>query len=147
MISCTEFIPAYSELFKYLERKGGKAAVTKYWERIAKDGLDNLHREVSQNGLKGCWNYWAHALNEEAADFEMTLDEEKGEFRITMHHCPSKGRLLEETHLDPYSDYCGHCPALYKGLIESYGLTYESDLSGTDKAACAAIITDPNVKG
>ena len=26
MISCAEFIPAYSELFKFLEQKGGKAA-------------------------------------------------------------------------------------------------------------------------
>jgi len=147
MISCTEFIPAYSELFKYLEKKGGKAAVAKYWDRISQEGLDNLHAEVSQNGLRGCWNYWSHALNEEAADFTQTLDEEKGEFAITMHHCPSKGRLLEETHLEPYEDYCLHCPALYKGLIESYGLKYEMDLSGTDKAACAVIISDPKIKG
>ena len=27
MISCTEFIPAYSELFKFLESKSGKQAV------------------------------------------------------------------------------------------------------------------------
>ena len=26
MISCTEFIPAYSELFKFLEAQGGKEA-------------------------------------------------------------------------------------------------------------------------
>lgn len=143
MISCTEFIPAYSELFKYLEKKGGKQAVEKYWARISKDGLDNLRNEVSKNGLKGCWNYWSHALNEEAADFTMTLDEDKGEFRIDMHHCPSKGRLLEVDHIEPYNDYCGHCPALYKGLIESYGLKYESDLTNTDRAGCSVIIKQP----
>lgn len=145
MISCTEFIPAYSELFKYLEKRGGKQAVREYWAKISKDGLDKLHREVSQNGLRGCWNYWAHALNEEAADFTMTLDEEKGEFKIVMHHCPSKGRLLEETHLEPYEDYCLHCPALYKDVIEAYGLTYETDLSGVDRAACSETIRDPKI--
>ena len=33
MISCTEFIPVYSELFKYLEEeKGGHDEVVRYWE-------------------------------------------------------------------------------------------------------------------
>ncbi len=145
MISCTEFIPAYSELFKYLEKRGGKQAVRDYWARISEGGVKKLEDEVSKNGLKGCWNYWAHALNEEAADFTMTLDEEKGEFKIDMHHCPSKGRLIDETHLEPYEDYCLHCPALYKGIVESYGFKYETDLSRTDKAACSMTITDPKI--
>ena len=34
MISCTEFIPLYSELFKYLETIGGKEEVLKYWNYI-----------------------------------------------------------------------------------------------------------------
>ena len=31
MISCTEFIPAYSELFKFIDRKSGRQAVYDYW--------------------------------------------------------------------------------------------------------------------
>ena len=31
MIPCTDFIPAYSELFKYLEKRGGKEAVLGFW--------------------------------------------------------------------------------------------------------------------
>lgn len=147
MISCTEFIPAYSELFKYMEKRGGKQAVRDYWAKISAEGVNKLGKEIAENGLRGCWNYWAHALNEEAADFTMTLDEEKGEFTIEMHHCPSKGRLLEESHLEPYEDYCLHCPALYKGIVEAYGLEYSCDLSGVDHAACSETIIDPRVKG
>lgn len=32
----------------------------------------------------------------------MALDEEAGKFSIIMHHCPSKGRLLEEKHIESY---------------------------------------------
>ena len=35
MISCTEFIPLYSEFFKYLERRGGHDAVMEYWIHIS----------------------------------------------------------------------------------------------------------------
>ena len=37
MISCTEFIPANSELFKFLEEKGGKQAAKTTRERYGKD--------------------------------------------------------------------------------------------------------------
>ena len=55
MISCTDFIPAYSELFSYLEDKNGK-----------------------KEGIGGCFAYWAGTLNEEAADFTMYLSEQRG---------------------------------------------------------------------
>ena len=35
MVSCTEFIPLYSELFKYLHNLGGKEEVLKYWNYIS----------------------------------------------------------------------------------------------------------------
>ena len=112
MISCTEFIPAYSELFKYLEKIGGKPAVINFWEYLSDNFLTNLKSLVEQNGIRGCWEYWKKTLNEEAADFTMELDEDKGEFRITMHNCPSKSRLLEYKHIEPYRDYCQHCDLL-----------------------------------
>ena len=52
MISCTEFIPAYSELFKFIEKKGGKQAVVKYWETISKDGLDLLRKRSDAKRLE-----------------------------------------------------------------------------------------------
>ncbi len=140
MISCTEFIPAYSELFKYMEKRGGKAKVLAYWEHIANNGIGLLHDEVAANGIRGCYNYWSHTLNEEAADFTMTLDEDKGEFSIVMHHCPSKGRLLEFRHLTPYPDYCEHCDLLYRRILEPLGYNYDLDMSKCDQAQCAITV-------
>ena len=136
MISCTEFIPAYSELFKYLESKGGKTAVKDFWNYLSDNFLGNLKSLVEENGIRGCWMYWSHALNEEAADFTMELDEKAGEFSITMHHCPSKGRLLDYSHIEPYRDYCEHCDVLYRRVFEPLGYEYDIDLSESDRARC-----------
>jgi len=140
MISCTEFIPAYSELFKFLEERGGKDAVVKFWEHLSDNYLTNLRDLAAREGLRGCWEYWARALNEEAADFTMELDEEGGEFRIVMQHCPSKGRLLAYKHCEPYPDYCGHCDLLYRRVLEPLGFSYEIDLSRCDQARCCLIV-------
>lgn len=137
MISCTDFIPAYSELFKYLEEKGGKAAVVDFWNYLSDHFLGNLRDLVAENGIRGCWLYWSHTLNEEAADFTMELDEEAGEFRIIMHDCPSKGRLLREKHIVPYRDYCEHCDVLYRRILEPLGYEYSYDMSGVDQARCS----------
>lgn len=137
MISCTEFIPAYSELFKFLEKKGGKKTVIEYWEHLSDDGLHMLRDLVAENGIRGCFMYWSHTLNEEAADFTMTLDEEEGTFYNEMHYCPSKGRLLEIEHIEPYRDYCEHCDLLYRRVLEPMGYEYNYDMSQVDKAKCS----------
>jgi hypothetical protein len=64
MISCAEFIPAYSQLFKTLERLGGKEAVESFWRCLSANFLTNLRELVTAHGLRGCWLYWSHALNE-----------------------------------------------------------------------------------
>lgn len=136
MISCTEFIPAYSELFKYLEEKHGKKSVVDFWNYLSDTFLTNLKDLVAENGILGCKLYWEKTLNEEAADFTMELDEESEEFSITMYHCPSKGRLLEYEHIVPYKDYCEHCDVLYRRVLEPLGFIYELDRSQTDYARC-----------
>lgn len=141
MISCTEFIPAYSELFKYLEKKGAKEAVIDFWKYLSENFLkDSLKKYVEEEGIKGCFTYWNHTLNEEAADFEMTLDEENGEFTIDMIKCPSKSILLETDHLEPYKDYCEHCDWLYRLILEPLGYSYETDMSKCDEAKCRLTI-------
>jgi len=140
MISCTEFIPAYSELFKYLEAKGGRVAVIDYWNYLSDNYLGNLRDLVKEKGIRGCWEYWSHSLNEEAADFTMELDEAAGEFKITMHQCPSKGMLLGLEHMTPYCDYCGHCDVLYRRVLEPLGYEYIFDGSGSDRARCSITI-------
>ena len=140
MISCTEFIPAYSELFKYLDSRGGKPAVVKFWEYLSDNFLGNLKELVVANGIKGCWLYWSHTLNEEAADFSMELDEDAGMFRIDMQHCPSMGRLIETKHMEAYQDYCQHCDVLYRRVLEPLGFSCEVDLSQCQQARCSLVV-------
>lgn len=140
MISCTEFIPAYSEMFKFLHRKGGPEAVVEFWEQLSDAFLDNLRDLVAEKGLAGCFEYWSGTLNEEAADFRMVLDEENNIFKIEMRYCPSKGKLMELKHIDPYKNYCGHCDILYKRVLEPLGFSCQADLSQVDKAMCSFVI-------
>ena len=140
MIGCTDFIGAYSQLFKTLEKLGGKPAVESFWRYLAANFLKNLHDLVVAKGIRGCWEYWSHTLSEEAADFTMELDEEAGLFSISMHHCPSKGRLLEWAHIEPYHDYCRHCDVLYREILEPLGYSCELDMSRCDQAQCKVVI-------
>jgi len=146
MIPCTHFIPAYSELFTFLDHEGGDAAVLDFWNYLSDNYLDNLRELATTQGLLGCWQYWQQTLNEEAADFTMTVDEEAGEFRITMHRCPSKSRLLECPDIIPYPHYCSHCDTLYRRVLEPLGFHYQIDLSRCDEAACEVVVrTKPSI--
>lgn len=140
MIPCTDFIPAYSGLFAYLDSRGGSEAVRDFWNYLSDNFLGNLRDLVTEHGIRGCWLYWSHTLNEEAADFTMELDEEAGEFRIIMHKCPSKGRLLEQTNIVPYANYCGHCDVLYRRVLEPLGYDYIYDMSHCDEARCELLV-------
>lgn len=143
MISCTEFIPAYSELFKFLDKKGGKEAVVRFWENLSDNFLGNLRDFAEKKGLTGCFEYWTQTLNEEAADFKMTLDEENGIFEIEMRYCPSMGRLLEEKHIEPYEFYCEHCDTLYRRILEPLGFEYDIDLDLCHEAKCVISVRNP----
>ena len=146
MISCTEFIPLYSELFKYLEKKEGYDGVLRYWEEISDKYVEpRLGEEIKKNGLKGCWNYWNKSLNEEACDFTMEYDEEKEFFRITMRGCPSKGMLLKLGYTNPYPKYCKHCDVLYSRCAKKYGIEITNDDRECDKAKCE--LTARPIKG
>ncbi|MCK5739400.1 hypothetical protein KAH55_09465 [bacterium] len=140
MLSCTEFIPAYSELFNYLHKKGGKEAVVRFWENLSDAFLGNLRDLVAEKGLAGCYEYWSHTLTEEAADFRMTLDADETVFRIEMRHCPSKGRLLATKQMESYPDYCEHCDVLYRRVLEPLGFEYDIDFSHCDQARCVLTV-------
>lgn len=149
MISCTEFIPAYSELFSYLEEKHGREEVDRFWKYLfapTGSGIP-LINYVRKEGIKGCFTYWAGTLNEEAADFKMYLNERAGWFLLQMNQCPSKGRLLklkDEIGIVPYHDYCLHCDS-YRSAIEEVGLGYIYNFAGVDKASCSILIYEPEV--
>ena len=149
MISCTEFIPAYSELFTYLENHYGRQEVDRFWEYLfTPDGKGiPLIAFVKQEGIRGCYSYWSGSLNEEAADFTMYLNEKRGFFLLEMHRCPSKGRLLslkEEIGITPYHDYCLHCDN-YRASVEAVGLKYLYNFRGIETASCSILIYDPQI--
>lgn len=149
MISCTEFIPAYSELFAFIEEKNGYEAVEQFWKYLFEpDGKGvPLINHLKAEGIRGCFTYWTETLNEEAADFTMYLNEKAGWFLIDMHACPSKGRLLglkEEKGYTPYDKYCLHCDG-YRYSVEKAGYRYIYNFMGNEHAACRLLVYDPEI--
>jgi len=56
MISCTEFIPAYSEFFKYIDQKSGRQAVYDFWDALFQPGNSPLDGLIVKHGkLRGYW--------------------------------------------------------------------------------------------
>ena len=149
MISCTEFIPAYSELFKYIHNSYGFDAVHTFWAYLFKpDGKGiPLINFVKKDGLKGAFDYWNGTLKEEASDVTRWLNLKQGWAKSEMHYCPSKGRLLqlkEELGIAPYEHYCDHCD-YYREALKQGGLEWIRDHTRVDKASCSSIIYDPKV--
>lgn len=149
MISCTEFIPLYSELFKFLERKGGYDAVMDYWYFICENGIGNKENKNSlisflerdkDDPMEGAWKYWEMTLTEEACDLLRLYNKEKGFIYCHMRHCPSRGMLNELSHVEPYYNYCQHCKVIYSPVLQKYGLVYDHDNSWVDNAECRSVI-------
>jgi hypothetical protein len=138
MVSCTEFIPLYSELFKFLDKKGGSQEVLNYWNFVSDKYVEpRLGEEVKKHGLIGCFNYWNKSLNEEACDFSITYHESEQYFEIDMKKCPSKSMLNELSYTQPYKNYCMHCAVLYSRVLEKYGIENTvCDFSNCDQATC-----------
>jgi len=147
MISCTEFIPLYSEFFKYLEEKGGHDAVLKYWYHISDSSIGDKTNPNSMayncdrlGGYEGARAYWGHTTTEEACDiFAVRNDKEKFSYS-RMRYCPSRGMLNSLEHIKPYYDYCEHCKIIYSRVLEKYGMVYERDHSKIANAECCSIL-------
>lgn len=149
MISCTDFIPAYNELFKYVHNHYGYEAVQKMWVVWFKPGKGGhpLINYVKKDGLKGAWDYWTVISREEACESTRMINLKQGWSKSQMHYCPSKGRLLrqqEELGIAPYEHYCDHCDH-YRAALKEAGLEWIRDHSNVDKASCSSIIYDPKI--
>jgi len=149
MISCTEFIPLYSEFFKYLDKRGGHDAVVEYWNYISDNGIGDI---TNPNSLRsfverdpdgaffGAIKYWNHTLSEEACDVLKVIDVKNHRCYTHMRHCPSRGMLNELRHIEPYYDYCGHCNVLYSRVLENYGVEFKMDHSKIANAECTSCL-------
>ena len=147
MISCTEFIPLYSEFFKYLEKRGGHDAVVEYWRYISDTFIGDVTNPTSLaykcerfGGFEGALAYWGHTLTEEACDLFDMVDKNARVRYMHMRHCPSRGMLNSLQHIEPYYDYCSHCDLIYSRVLEKYGVVYERDKSGIEHAECRDIV-------
>ena len=56
VISCTEFIPSYSELFSFLEEKHGREEVSRFWEYLFQPSGTGipLISFLEKEGIRGC---------------------------------------------------------------------------------------------
>ncbi len=141
MISCTEFIWVYSELFKFLEARGGKDKVIAFWKGISDEFLGNLRENIEKDGLKGMHAYWSHTLGEEGGRHHMMLYDDM--FIIDMHDCPSAKLVHQSGRIKPYHDYCEHCRWLYPPLIEEYGYEVEMNIIDCEKGRCRLTVRRP----
>ena len=145
MISCTEFIPLYSEFFKYLEKRGGHDEVMKYWIHISDTSIGDISNPNSLaykceklGGFEGAIAYWGHTLTEEACDL-FQMEDRVNKVRYShMRHCPSRGMLNDLSHVEPYYDYCEHCNIIYARVLEKYGIVYERDNGRIENAECCS---------
>ena len=141
MISCTEFIWVYGELFRFLEQRGGEEEVIAFWKGISDNFLGNLREHIEAEGLKGMHRYWSHTLGEEGGRHTMTLYDDM--FVIDMHECPSAKRIFQQGRADPYAKYCEHCRWLYPPLIEEYGYEADMHIIDCEKGRCRLTVRRP----
>ena len=141
MISCTEFIYVYSDLFKFLHEKGGKQKVIELWEGIREEFLLNLREHIRQEGLKGMLRYWSHTLGEEGGRHHMTLYDDM--FVIDMHDCPSAKKVFQSGRVEPYADYCEHCEWLYPPMIREFGYECDYSIIDCEKGRCRLTVRIP----
>lgn len=147
MISCTEFIPLYSEFFKYLDKQGGYDEVLKYWYHISDTSIGDKTNPHSMayhcerlGGYQGAKAYWSHTVSEEACDTYSVEDKNYPYSYSEMRYCPSRAMLNSYTHITPYENYCEHCKIIYSRVLEKYGAVYERDHSMVHEAKCSSVL-------
>ncbi len=139
MISCTEFIPAYSELFKFLEQKGGQAGGPDFWNYLSDTFLGNLRDLAAAERDPRLLALLEPHAQRGSRRLHHGVGREGG---VPDCHAPLPlQRAAPRTpHIEPYRDYCRHCDVLYRRVLEPLGYEYIIDLSETDKARCAVTV-------
>ncbi len=144
MVSCTEFIPAYNELFKYLDKKHGRQAVYDYWNWRFQPEQSPLYTHLVKSGFRGAWDYWSAVITEEACDCTKVFNEKEGWSISCMHSCPSRGRFIKFNYLEPFDEYCAHCNC-YNIALEKKGFSMIRDHRGEEKACCRSVLIDKSI--
>jgi hypothetical protein len=119
MIGIYDFCGHYEWTFQWLHEQGGHDFVRSYWDAaIHQDSQQHANALIMSKGFAGMKEYWGHTLSEEGGEWDVTQREDV--FRIDMHHCPSKGFLIQNGLLQ-YPDYCDHCLGWIGPLMKKAG--------------------------
>lgn len=141
MISCTEFIWTYNDLFRFIEERDGEPKVIAFWEGIAENFLTNLREYVAAEGLQGMHRYWTHTLGEEGGLHHLTLYDDM--FVLDMHDCPSAKLVHHSGRVVPYEKYCEHCRVLYPPLLREFGYEVDYDIISCSRGMCRMTVRKP----
>jgi hypothetical protein len=133
MISSNEFILFYNEIFKYLDKNFGKKEVKKLWKNIKNNYCKKLDILIKEKGLEGIFELFSKNMLEEGGRYCLILRE--NDYVEDIHYCPSVGKLLN-THVEPYKDYCEHCPALYNDIYRKNGFEVDTYIINREKGEC-----------
>ena len=125
MIGCYDFCGHYDWTFEWLRRRGGEPLVLRFWEEaIGGNSQRHAAELIRAEGFEGMRKYWQHTLEEEAAGYTFTSNENA--VRIDMHECPSKGFLLRNG-VGSFHDYCDHCMGWIGPVMKTAGFTIDHE--------------------
>lgn len=123
MLGVYDFCGHYEWTFAWLEQRGGKELLQRYWDKaIHKDSQQHAAKLISERGFAGMQEYWGHSLVQEGAGYKTSATDKV--FRIDIHECPSKGFLLRNK-LEQHSDYCDHCIGWIGPMLKKSGFTID----------------------
>ncbi|MBE6369265.1 MAG: hypothetical protein E7056_03780 [Lentisphaerae bacterium] len=133
MIPSDHFVKFYSEVFKYLQKRG-QAAVDEYYSTIAEHQKTHCLKLFQEKGLTGMKEYWDHIIFEENCDADAILEDGKS-YTFYMHGCPSLGKVLDND-AGVCDIYCMHCPGWVLPVMSAAGYYCVYDLVRKDIPRC-----------
>ena len=127
MIGCYDFCGHYDWTFRWLQERGGRSLLVRYWEEaICKDSQRHAADLIEEKGVEGMEEYWGETLADEAPDGGYRAARGEGSFWIEMTDCPSRGFLLRNG-IEFSGDYCDHCIGWIGPLMEKAGYAVDHD--------------------
>ena len=127
MIGTYDFCAHYEWTFAWLEAAGGEQLLQEYWtDAIGEDSQRHAAELIQGQGFEGMMKYWGHTLAEESPEKGYHMTQSPSMVRCDMHDCPSKGFLIKNN-LQQYKDYCNHCIAWIRPVVERAGFRIDHE--------------------
>jgi len=127
LISCIEFVPIYSEFFKFLDERHGKQAVIDFWVAFSDKYLKPMRALIEEKGLSGIEEYWNRTLSESGGKYDIKKTEDG--IVLDILNCPTIGVFRKEfSYLEPYTDYCDHNEHIFGTMIKDCGYSFKHEV-------------------